>query len=149
MMTTITGPQAHALAAFIATIRPDWDTAGVVAALKTARDKGTAPELAHAAIRAASTPSNRTPAVIAMAGPHWIQSSQTATPIPGAGNAPRCPVYGHDTEAAWSCRACRAEAIGGDGWPIGTQHHEAARTPAGPDARERAAGMDRDEETDR
>lgn len=34
-------------------------------------------------------------------------------------------------------------------WPHGTQHHEAARTPAGPDARERAAGMDRDEETDR
>jgi hypothetical protein len=148
MMTTITGTQAQALAAFIHTIRDDWDTTGILAALRTAKDRATAPELAQAAIRAAATPSNRTPAVIALAGKHWIQSTQTATPIPGAGIAPRCEVYGHDTEAAWSCRACRAERVETGRWPLGSRHHDAPTTAA-PDARQRAAGTERDEETDR
>ena len=43
---------------------------------------------------------------------------------------------------------CHVHGVPLDAGPC-AECHEAARTPAGPDARERAAGMDRDEETDR
>ena len=142
MMSPITQPQAQALAAFVATLRPDWDAAGIYAALKTAKDKGTAADLAHAAIQAASTPSNRTPAVIAMAGPHWAQQTASSTPIPGPGRSEPCPVDGHTHETAWCCHACRSEWLETGIWPHDTRHHQATPTTSTPDVRTRAAGDD-------
>lgn len=70
-MDQINEQQARALAAFIATIRDDWGVRGIVKALSDARGKADAAGLAQAAIRAAATPTNRTPAIIAMPGEHW------------------------------------------------------------------------------
>lgn len=70
-MTEMTRAQAASLAAFIASVREDWGHAGIVAALGEARCMGTALDVAHAALSAASRVENRTPAVIALPGPHW------------------------------------------------------------------------------
>jgi hypothetical protein len=45
MTTSITRPQADALAALIRTLRPEWDIPGIVRALSEARDRGSAFEL--------------------------------------------------------------------------------------------------------
>ena len=71
MMNEITHTQAQQLAAFIHTIRRDWDPAGIVKALGDARGKGPVDLVAHAAIRAAMNPKARTPAIIGRAGEHW------------------------------------------------------------------------------
>ena len=109
-MTTITGAQAHALAALVHELRPDWDTSGISKALYAARDIGTADELSHAALYAAVDPRNRTPAVIALAGPHWTRGRELASTsaVPGVSD-PRCET--HDWERARACRACRSEAL--------------------------------------
>ena len=112
MMNAITEPQARALAALIAALRLDWQTQGVLAALAKAQHLGTAFELAHAAIHAASEPSNRTPAVIAMAGAHWARAKATSTQT-GGDNMPglaRCTE--HPTERAHNCRSCTGDRIG-------------------------------------
>jgi hypothetical protein len=77
MMTSISHNQATKLAALVASLRPDWHTAGIVDAIAKARDIAPAADLACAAIRAAADQSNRTPAVIAMEGPHWRGADAT------------------------------------------------------------------------
>lgn len=78
--------QAQALAAFVHTVRRDWDEAGIVTALGNARLMGDPFDLAVAAVAAARDENNRTPAVIAMPGPHWShvhvkhKSSANTTP---------------------------------------------------------------------
>jgi hypothetical protein len=67
--------QAVILASFIHSIRRDWDEAGIVKALGDARLMGDAFDLALAAVVAAREPRNRTPAVIAMQGPHWAHAA--------------------------------------------------------------------------
>jgi hypothetical protein len=62
--------QADAIAVLVHQLRPDWDIRGVMAALADCQDRDAA-TVAIAAVRAATTASNRTPAVIAMEGPHW------------------------------------------------------------------------------
>jgi hypothetical protein len=70
---------AVTLAEFIhAYVRPDWDVKGIVHALGQARDKGTAAQVAVAALVAAQNTANRTPAVIPLAGPHWPASGAPA-----------------------------------------------------------------------
>lgn len=111
MTDEITGDQARALAALVATLRPDWDAPGVLAALRTARTKGTADQLAHAAINAATNTANRTPAVIALDGPHW----STVRPVETrGGDYDRCQVPGHQQWPAWHCAGCRADARAAD-----------------------------------
>lgn len=111
MMTgTITDDQARALAHLVATLRPGWDVAGIRSALSSARHRGSAHELAIAAIRCTQGDA-RTPAVIAMDGPHWH--------TPGAVTKDehrfaRCTVIGHGSFAAWNCGACRAEDLEAD-----------------------------------
>lgn len=87
----MTKGQADATATLVATLRPDWDHAGVMAALAIAKARGPAHEVATAAIRAAAVPSNRTPAVIALEGPHW--------------NRPTAPSAA-GTVGPWDQRAC-------------------------------------------
>ena len=107
-MTSIDRDQAHALAALIATLRPDWQPPGILKALSAARTRGTAWDLAHAALYAAQDPAVRTPAVIALPGDHWRgRSLGDGTPI----HYPRCPEPGHTSYRADNCGACRAEAL--------------------------------------
>lgn len=68
MMTT--REQGDAIAVLVHALRPDWDVRGIMAALAQCQDREPA-ALAIASVRAASTDSNRTPAVIPLAGPHW------------------------------------------------------------------------------
>lgn len=85
----MTKGQADATATLVATLRPDWDVRGILAALAIAKDRGSAADVAVAAIRAASVPSNRTPAVIPLAGPHW----PTTTTGPADGPWDRRPCH--------------------------------------------------------
>lgn len=109
MMTQITRPQADALAALVHAMRQEWDVAGIVRALWDARDRGSAFELAIAAIHCASDLTNRTPAVIALAGVHWTKGK--ALGMTGGGNFVRCPQPGHTSFPAHNCGACRMDAL--------------------------------------
>jgi len=112
MMTgTITDDQARALAYLVSLLRAGrngWDQAGVRAAIHKARMNADAHDLCVAAIRAAQNPTNRTPAVIAMDGPHWRTGGGELTrDLP----APRCDKPGHTSYPATNCGACRSEAL--------------------------------------
>lgn len=63
--------QAKEIARSVHAIRRDWDRPGIEDALGRARFLGDAATVAVAAHRAAAEASNRTPAVIALDGPHW------------------------------------------------------------------------------
>lgn len=71
MMTPITPPEAHALAALVAALRPEWDPAGIYAAIREARNDHDTRDLCHAAVELAFLPEARTPKVLIHAGPHW------------------------------------------------------------------------------
>jgi hypothetical protein len=97
--TPMTQPQAVKLAAFIASIRHDWQRPGIEDALGKARHLASPAQLAIAAIEAARDDGNRTPAVIALDGRHW---HTTAAPPPRfAEPAPedRCSVCFHERHA--------------------------------------------------
>ncbi len=87
----MTHTQATQVAAAVHALRPDWDEPGIVDALGRARNRGSGPELAVAAIRAGADQRNRTPAVIALDGAHWRPA---ATPVadsrPGPDISRRC-----------------------------------------------------------
>ncbi|WP_102508142.1 hypothetical protein [Sanguibacter massiliensis] len=107
-MTAITRDQAQALAALIATMRPDWQTPGILKALSDARARGTGWDLAHAALYAAQDPSVRTPAVIALPGDHWRgRAIGDGTPL----HFDRCPEPGHGSYRVDNCGACRSETL--------------------------------------
>ncbi|WP_206515563.1 hypothetical protein [Georgenia faecalis] len=138
MMTKLEKNHAQALAAFITTLRPDWDPQGVYVALGKARDHGDAAQVAIAAIRAATTPTNRTPAVIPLQGDHWAVSSTPGTPAPHRGTrAPRCTVYGHENYPAHNCAGCRTDAL-----TAGVAAANPAPPPPMPHGRDLAAGKD-------
>lgn len=118
-MMTINREQAHALAALVRTIRPDWDERGTVKALSDAREMGSPVEVCIAALRAADCATNRTPAVIAMKGPHWTASAaitpppqpwQTTYGLPPMPNEPRCEKHGNQR---LPCASCRADQLAG------------------------------------
>lgn len=69
-MMMITEIQGHAFAKAIAAIRPDWDPAGILQAIRQVADRDPGAVLIAFA-RAARNQANRTPAVAALAGPHW------------------------------------------------------------------------------
>lgn len=102
---TITDDQARALAQLVAALRPGWDVAGVRSALSAARHKGTAHELAIAAIRCTQSDA-RTPAVIGMDGPHWHTPGTVSSARPE-----KCAQPGHESYYAWNCGACRSEQL--------------------------------------
>lgn len=96
----LTKPRAEQLAAFIHSLRPDWDMPGIVVNLAKAKDRGDTYIVAIAAIRAAAAPGNRTPAIIAMDGFHWRPprdddpAEPRRTPTPTAVGDMRCPHCG-------------------------------------------------------
>jgi hypothetical protein len=109
MMTALDHGQACELASLIAALRPGWDEQGIVKQLGLARTRGTAWELAHAALHAAEDPGNLTPAIIALSGPHWTKAKAASSAV-GSDNMPgaaKCPE--HATRLP--CPGCRADAL--------------------------------------
>lgn len=85
----LTLAQAKEIARSIHAIRSDWDKPGIEDALARARFLGDPATVAIAAHRAAATHGNRTPAVIALDGPHWRDAEKPPHfPAPTAGE--RC-----------------------------------------------------------
>lgn len=85
MFGPLTHRQAVAAAKCIHELRAEWEVDGIVHALGLARAKADGPTVVRAAIRAAENLNNRTPAVIAMNGPHWLE----AQPRPERRPAPK------------------------------------------------------------
>lgn len=101
----MTLPEARALATYIELIRKrmpgdSWHRPGVEDALARARHRAPSPDLALAAISAATRPENRTPAIIGMDGPHWREASKPPRPEQ-LDDAGRCSVC---SEAQERCR---------------------------------------------
>lgn len=89
MIGALTMKQQLALTKLLHTFNEEWDLAGIDAALGRARDLAPGADLACAAIRAAVTVGNRTPAIIPLPGPHWRASATTPRHVePGPGE--RC-----------------------------------------------------------
>lgn len=92
-MDRLTPQQSRQLAAFVASLRRDWERPGIEAALTKARDLAPGVDVAVAAVRAAGIDSNRSPAVIPLPGPHWREST-TAPYFPPVPPHERCSVCG-------------------------------------------------------
>jgi hypothetical protein len=107
MMTdALNGTQAEALAVLVRTLRPEWDVPGVKSALFKARDRGNAFEVIHAALYAAEDLANRTPAIIALAGPHWTRGRELGSSNP---RGEKCDQPGHEGKPAHNCSYCIAD----------------------------------------
>ena len=114
----LTPDQGRALAHLVTGLRPDWQTPGVLAAIReastTTRDPGA---VMLAALQAARVPTNRTPAVIALPGSHWPAPRGSEASAGGLRDAPACP--DHPTHPAHRCLPCIADVKCGDrpaGW---------------------------------
>lgn len=153
MMTEITEPQARALAALVHELRDGWDAAGTLAKLAEVRTRGSAWDIAHAALYAAEDQANRTPAIIAHAGPHWTRGKALGQsgPAPDMPGRDRCTT--HDHERAHNCRSCAADrkarsdddarqdaALASQGVPLERIRAIRAAADADTDAKTRAAG---------
>jgi hypothetical protein len=108
----MTRKQAEAIAALVHLLREDWDARGVLAALVALKDHDAPAFVAIAAVTAAMDRTNRTPAVIPLAGKHWTTARpEDHVPTVGPGKERRCP--DHEFELARNCRWCRADSLGG------------------------------------
>lgn len=137
MMTQIeiTYQQGQKLAELLHELRSDWDVKGCVNFIREARTSrpGTSNfDLTVAAIRAAQNPEARTPAIIALDGPHWhnavparpgAKTPKTGTRNPGI--CERCR-YPHPPNEA--CDVRRDEIDRTD--PAYIANREAARAAA-------------------
>lgn len=133
----MTKSQAQAIAAAVHAFREEWDVRGIMTALADLKDHDQPWIVAVAAITAAADPTNRTPAVIPLAGKHWTSARpEDHIPVVGPGKEPRCP--DHEHELARNCRCCRADALGGipnpfrDDEPPTTDHSERRPMPRVP-----------------
>ena len=67
----MTRDQGVAIATAVQQVRPEWDHAGILAALEKASTLGTPAEVAAAAFRLAGNLQVRTPGMLAQPGKHW------------------------------------------------------------------------------
>ena len=67
----MTRAQGVAIATAVQQVRPEWDHAGILAALERASTLGTPAEVAAAAFRLAGNLQVRTPGMLAQPGAHW------------------------------------------------------------------------------
>lgn len=105
MMTESLNPtQAEALAVLIRSVRPEWDVPGIKKALWDAKDRGTGWDVIHAALYAAEDLTNRTPAVIALAGAHWTRGRELGSSDP---RGPKCEI--HIGQPAHNCTGCAGD----------------------------------------
>ena len=100
-MMMMSKDEAEAIALDVHATRPDWDTAGIMAALAKCRDKGTPEQIRAVALTAARDARNHTPGVIALAGAHW-DAAKAREP-----KRAKCP----DHELELPCRSCRADNL--------------------------------------
>lgn len=73
--------QAETLADLVCLVRPEWDRPGVIAALRDNWTRGSLPELALAAVRAAADQGSRTPKAIGHTQ-HWLGGPIDRSPVP-------------------------------------------------------------------
>lgn len=95
MIGALSTKQQFLLSKFLNALNEEWDIAGIEYALGHAREMAPGPELACAAIRAAVTVGNRTPAVIGLPGPHWRAAQQSVVRMPKVGVGERCTTCSH------------------------------------------------------
>lgn len=100
----MTASQGQALTALLHTLRKDWGTAGIAAAIRKASLNASAADVAVAACRCAADPGMRTPGLIPEPGPHW-----QGTPA-GSRLAP-VMCNNHPDHKAGGCPDCIAAAI--------------------------------------
>lgn len=72
----MTRAQGVAIATAVQQVRPEWDHAGILAALERASTLGTPAEVAAAAFRLAGNLQVRTPGMLAQPGAHWSVPTQ-------------------------------------------------------------------------
>jgi hypothetical protein len=106
----LTQTQATLLAHILHEIRPDWAITSMMSLLWEHRAAHPFPALVIAAVRAASTPTNRTPAVIFMEGKHWRADGDQPREQPPPG--PACE--DHPEQQAHICHCCKADILVGD-----------------------------------
>ena len=111
----MTKPDAEKIAQDAHAARPEWDTAGIMAALLKVRDRDPQ-HVRAAALHAARNPANRTPAIIALDGEHWT----TTVPTKPRGPVTKCKAHDIEESTEGVCRACRADRlVSGEDYPIG------------------------------
>ena len=69
--------QIQAIAAVVASIRPEWGEQGIRAALIKIENRDPF-DVTIAAVKAAREQSNRTPGVIPQMGPHWVEAKPSS-----------------------------------------------------------------------
>lgn len=112
--------QAEILATFTTTIRPDWDSRKIIAALEKMAPTTEVTQLALALLHAANEPANKQPSIIEYVGPHWDKAAGVVPPPPkpaqnfpvkrqdGIDTSPMCP--NHPEKHHWECRTCNRPA---------------------------------------
>lgn len=121
----LTQNQATLLAHLLHEIRPDWSINSMMKLLWEHRAKHSFGDVVLPAIRAARTPTNRTPAVIFLEGPHWRSDGAAPREAPPPG--PKC--LDHPTEPAHTCHCCKADILVGDRPPTHQGKHWTPKEP--------------------
>lgn len=123
----LTPDQGRALAYLVTGLRPDWQTPGVLAAIREASTTTRDPAAVMlAAISAARVPTNKTPRVIALPGGHWPAPRGSEASVGGLQDLPPCA--DHPTHPAHRCPACIADVKVGDR-PAGWEGRPLAEVP--------------------
>lgn len=104
---SLTQAQAEAIATAIHRVRnpdhPQWDRAGVLAALRKAQDQGTPAAILRAAADLADNAELRTPALLPQPGPHWQRADGTSARRDS--HAMRCPKHPSSVHPCPQCAA--------------------------------------------
>ena len=98
----MTRAQTVAVATAVQQCRPEWDHAGIVAALEKASTLGTPAEVAAAACRLACNLKLRNPGMLAQPGAHWRAPAEGGPTVSVV--VTRCPE--HPEHPAARCPAC-------------------------------------------
>ncbi len=98
----MTRAQTVAVATAVQQCRPEWDHAGIVAALEKASTLGTPAEVAAAAFRLACNLKLRNPGMLAQPGAHWRAPAEGGPTVSVV--VTRCPE--HPEHPAARCPAC-------------------------------------------
>lgn len=118
----MTRAQGVAIATAVQQVRPEWDHAGILAALEKASTLGTPAEVAAAAFRLAGDLKVRTPGMLAQPGKHWrapaeggptvsvIQTRCGEHPAHTAARCPECPSLADVAKVDHAARAAEVKA---------------------------------------
>lgn len=118
----MTRAQTVAVATAVQQCRPEWDHAGIVAALEKASTLGTPAEVAAAAFRLAGNLQARTPGMLHQPGAHWsvptqggptvsvIQTRCGEHPAHPASRCPECPSPADVARVDHAARAAEVRA---------------------------------------